>query len=397
MRIFVRLVLMAMITVATADAAVAQTRYTTKTTGDIVQLRDNTADVTVSVMTSLGSAYEIVVKGHNIIQTSFTSTDQYRAAPGLRGMPLLAPWANRLDEMAFWANGRKYNLDPEIGNVRGPIPLHGFIQGGATWTLVETKADRNAAWVTSRLDFYRQPLYMAQWPFAHTISLTYKISGGVVEVQTKIDNLSNEPMPVAIGFHPSYWLTDSTRDEWTLSVGAKTHWLLAENKVPTGVTEPITNFFPDPKNVSLKDYALDDVFSDLERDADGRATMTVKGKQQQLEVKFGPKYKAAVLWSNRPGPPRGGGPGRGFGGGQGRAAGPASVAPSGPPPPPPASLPLSAKPETVPPDRGYIAFEPMVGITNSMNMTQKGTYKELQTVPPKGTWEESFWIKATGF
>jgi aldose 1-epimerase len=359
MKILGRLVLVVAITGATANAAVAQTRYTTKTTGDIVQLRDNTADVTVSVMTSLGSAYEMVVKGHNIIQTSFTSTDQYRAAPGLRGMPLLAPWANRLDEMAFWANGRKYNLDPEIGNVRGPVPLHGFIQGGATWTLVETKADRNAAWVTSRLDFYRQPLYMAQWP--------------------------------------SYWLTDSPRDEWTLSVGAKTHWLLAENKVPTGVTEPITNFFPDPKNVALKDYALDDVFSDLERDAEGRATMTVKGKQQQLEVKFGPKYKAAVLWSNRPGPPRGGGPGRGPGGGQGRAAGPGPAAPSGPPPPPPASLPLSAKPETVPPDRGYIAFEPMVGITNSMNMAQKGTYKELQMVPPKGTWEESFWIKATGF
>ena len=34
-------------------------------------------------------------------------------------------------------------------------------------------------------------------------------------------------MPVAIGFHPYYQLTDSRRDEWNISVGARAHWLLA--------------------------------------------------------------------------------------------------------------------------------------------------------------------------
>ena len=44
-----------------------------------------------------------------------------------------------------------------------------------------------------------------------------------------------------------------------------------------------------------------------------------------------------------------------------------------------------------------VVLAPMAGITNSMNMAQKGTYKELQSVPAKGSWEESFWIRATGF
>src|SRR5688572_15400283 len=199
MRIVPAIIALATIGVAIPSRTDAQGRYTTKTTGDIVQLRDNTADVTVSVMTSLGSAYEIVVKGHNIIQTRFTSTDQFRANAGLQGIPLLAPFANRLDEMAFYANGRKYNFDPELGNVRGPIPIHGFIRNSPTWTLVETKADRNATWVTSRLEFYRNPMWMAQFPFAHTIAITYRLSEGVVEVQTRLENLSDEPMPVAIG------------------------------------------------------------------------------------------------------------------------------------------------------------------------------------------------------
>jgi aldose 1-epimerase len=379
----IRVLVLVAVVAACPATSQAQVRYTAKTNGDIVQLRDNTADVTVSVMTSLGSAYEIVVKGQHLIQTPFTTTDQFRANPGLQGMPLLAPFANRLDEMAFYANGRKFNFDPEIGNVRGPVPIHGFIRGAPAWSLVEANADRRSAWVTSRLDFYRNPAWMKQFPFAHTITMTYRVSDGVVEVHVRLDNMSDEPMPVAIGFHPSYWLTDSVRDEWTLSVGARTHWLLNDAKLPTGSTEPITSFFPDPKNVPLKGYTLDDVFSDLERDGQGRATMSVRGRQQRIDVLFGPNFKAAVLWSVPPNSGRGGGPGRG---GPAAAAGPRS-----------ASMPLSAKPETVPPNRGYIAFEPMAGITNSMNLAQKGIYKELQSVPARGRWEESFWIKATGF
>jgi aldose 1-epimerase len=394
MRIARAALVLAIVVVACPATSQAQARYTTKTTGDIVQLRDNSADVTVSVMTSLGNAYEIVVKGRNVIQTTFTSTDQFRANPGLQGMPLLAPFANRLDEMAFYANGRKYNFDPELGNVRGPVPIHGLIRGVPAWTLVAASADRSSAWVTSRLDFYRNPAWMKQFPFAHTITVTYRVSDGVVEVHTQLDNMSDEPMPVAIGFHPSYWLTDSVRNEWTLSIGARTHWLLNDAKVPTGSTEPITSFFPDPKNVPLRNYTLDDVFGDLERDAQGRATMSVRGQQQRLDIILGPRYKAAVLWSIPPTANRGGGPGRGGQpAGQARAAGPLGADPALPA----ASVPLSAKAEIVPPDRGYIAFEPMAGITNSMNMAQKGTYKELQSVPARGRWEESFWIKATGF
>ena len=61
-------------------------------------------------------------------------------------------------------------------------------------------------------------------------------------------------------------------------------------------------------------------------------------------------------------------------------------------------MPLSATTgEPAPPERGFVAFEPMVGITDSMNLAQKGLYKELQSVAPRGSWEESFWIKPSGY
>jgi len=374
---------------ASAHFAAAQPRYSAKQTGDIVQLRDTKTDTTVSVMTSVSNAYEMVVKGQDLIRMTFATVDDFRARPGLNGIPLLAPFANRLDEPAFYANGKKYNFDMELGNVRGPIPIHGYLSGAKDWKMVEAKADGNAAWVTNQLDFYRNPQWMQQFPFAHTLTMTYRLQDGVLEVHTRIDNLSVEPMPVAIGFHPYFQLTDSTREDWTLSIGAKTHWLLAQNKIPTGETEPIEKMFPDRRAVPLKDFDLDDVYGDLERDAQGRAVVSVKGKGQQLDVVLGANYKSIVLYSPNPANARGGA--AGGGGGRGNApAPPPSATPAAP------SVPLTGTNLNVP-NRGFIAVEPMVGITDSMNLAQKGVYKELQSIPPGGKWEESFWLRPKGF
>jgi aldose 1-epimerase len=383
-----RLVPFVLAVVASTTVASAQSRYSAKQTGDIVQLRDTKTDTTVSVLTSVSNAYEMVVKGQNLLRMTFATVDDFRARPGLNGIPLLAPFANRLDETAFYANGKKYNFDMELGNVRGPIPIHGYLSGAKDWKMVEAKADGNAAWVTSQLDFYRNPQWMQQFPFAHTLTMTYRLQDGVLEVRTRIDNLSVDPMPVAIGFHPYFQLTDSTREDWTLSVGAKTHWLLAQNKIPTGETEPIEKMFPDRNAVALKNFDLDDVYSDLERDPQGRAVVSVKGKGQQLDVILGPNYKSIVLYSPNPANARGGG-----GGGRGGANAPT---PAPAPTPAAPSVPLTGTNPNLP-NRGFIAVEPMVGITDSMNLAHKGLYKELQTIPPGGKWEESFWLRPKGF
>ena len=49
------------------------------------------------------------------------------------------------------------------------------------------------------------------------------------------------------------------------------------------------------------------------------------------------------------------------------------------------------------PDRNFICFEPMAGVTDALNLAHKGIYKELESIAPGGTWTESFWIKPSGF
>ena len=110
-----------------------QSRYTVTTTDDIVQMKDSAAGITVSLVAGLSNAYEMVVKGQQVIRKPFADLAEFRARPGLSGIPLLAPYANRLDEQAFYANGRKYSFDMGLGNVRGEIPIHGFLTGVKDW------------------------------------------------------------------------------------------------------------------------------------------------------------------------------------------------------------------------------------------------------------------------
>lgn len=97
-----RLVLAATFVLACAAPAAAQ-RYTAKQNGDVIELADTTAQMNVSVVSSLGDAWRIQVKGQNLVRTSATLED-FVARLGFNGMPLLAPFANRLDETAFYAD-----------------------------------------------------------------------------------------------------------------------------------------------------------------------------------------------------------------------------------------------------------------------------------------------------
>lgn len=335
-------------------------RYSVTRSGDVVRLEDARAGLAASLVATMGNVYELQVKGQDVLRKTFSTVDEFIARPGLNGIPLLAPFANRLDEPAFYANGRKYLFDLELGNVRAPIPIHGVVSGAKEWRLVEAAADERGAWTTSILDFYKVPAYVQQFPFAHTITMTHRVQDGVLEVTTRLDNLSAEPMPVSIGFHPYFQLTDSRRDDWTLSVGARTHWPLSSVKIPTGETQPIGARLSTPGATALKSVDLDDVFSDLVRDADGRAVVTLKGTRQQLDVLIGPAFKALVLYS-------------------------------------PNAATSTAAAALQAPGQGFMAIEPMAAITDAMNLAHRGLYGELQSIAPGGSWTGTFWIRPSGF
>ena len=213
-------------------APAAAQRYTAKQDGDVIELADMpTAQMNVSVVWSMTDAWRIQVKGKDLVGTSWRSADQ-QARPGFNGMPLLAPFAIRLDETAFYANGKKYNFDLELPTCACASPAPGWSDLSRAWQLLEHKADGKAAWVTCKLDFYKNPQYMKQFPFVDTMTMTYRVAYGALKVRTRLDNLSTKPMPVVIGYHPIFELPDGTRNDWTVSADAQTHWIDIPQRLP---------------------------------------------------------------------------------------------------------------------------------------------------------------------
>ncbi len=336
---------------ALAVMSVAQ-NYTARRTSEqgvaVIHLADAANGVEVSVLPSIGNRVsEMKVHGKNILYFPSTDLAELQKKPDLSGVPFLAPWANRLNEESFWANGKKYTFNMTLGNVRGPVPIHGLLANSDLWEVIDVVADRKSAHATSRLLFWKHPELMAQWPFAHEYEMTYRLSDGVLEVKLTVTNLSAEPMPVALGFHPYYRIPDVPRDQWIAKIPARKIVIADSRLVATGEFKP----YDLPKPLPLKDHPLDTGFADLERDADGRAHFSIESGGKKVETLFGPKYPVAVIYA----------------------------------PPAPAGQ-----------TRDFICFEPMTGITNAVNLHHEGKYPELQTVAPGAKWTESFWIRASG-
>jgi aldose 1-epimerase len=172
--------------------------------------------------------------------------------------------------------------------------------------------------------------------------MTYTLADGMLEVTTAVTNLSTQPMPVVVGFHPYFQLPDVPRSEATAHIAARKHVETDSHLVATG--EFTTANLAD--EISLKDHTFDDGYTDLMRGSDGRAVFSVTAGSKKIEVLYGPKFPVAVIYA--------------------------------------------------PPNQPFICFEPMTAITNGANVAHEGKYTELQSVAPGATWRESFWVRASG-
>jgi aldose 1-epimerase len=325
------------------QAANYSAQRTTVDSVEIVRLSDAAHHIEVAIAPSIGNiAYEMKVNGKAILLPPGGSLSEWKAKPAQAGIPFLAPWANRLDADAYWVNGKKYLLNPDVVALRrdpNGLPIHGLVLFASDWQITSLKADDQGAEVTSRLDYSKHPEWMAQFPFAHSIEMTHKLAGGVLEVRTAIENHSREPMPLSIGFHPWYQIPDCPRDAWKVHLPVREHYTLSDKLIPTGVTTPVK--FDDP--TSLSGLALDDVFGAVSPGEE----FWVEGNGAKISVRFGPKFPVAVIYA--------------------------------------------------PQNRNIICFEPMTGVTDAFNLAHAGLYQGLQSVPPGERWVESFWIRPSGF
>ncbi len=334
-------------------AAYSASNYTAERLADhgvpVIRLTDAAHGVSVSIAPSLGNrAFALMVHGKNLLYFPSTGLATFRegGAKQLNGIPFLAPWANRMAGGGFWANDRKYRFNPDLGTVHlgsDGIAIHGMLSSSDLWDVIDLGANTRSAHLTSRLQFWKYPDLIANWPFAQEYEMTYTLANGVLEVSTKVMNLSTKPMPVVLGFHPYFRLPDVARSEAAVHIPARKHVETDARLVATGELSPANL----PDWVSLKDHTFDDGYTELVRDSDRRAIFSIRAGSKRIEVLYGPRYQVAVIYA--------------------------------------------------PPNQPFVCFEPMAAITNGANLAHDGKYAELQSVAPGGAWQESFWVRSSGF
>jgi len=206
----------------------------------------------------------------------------------------LAPWCNRIVEGVFTFRNRRIELtrDWEDGTA-----IHGVVKDRPFDVL-----DRSPVSARLRFDSRRHPdrPSVRAWPWAFSCVLRYELDGSSLTHEVSVMNLSEEPMPCGVGFHPYFvralW---DPRDEVEVRMNIAGRYP-CEGMIPTGpaVPDEVTAHFA--AGLPLGTLELDDVFSGT----GGRMGVTWPASGVRARFECSPEFDHSVVYSpvDRTGP-----------------------------------------------------------------------------------------------
>ena len=202
------------------------------------------------------------------------------------GIPLLHPWANRLDGSHYRAAGHELNLDPSSPllhlDAHG-LPIHGVPWSLLAWELTEARQDFLAA----RLEWTRGDL-LAIFPFRHRLEMVAMLRADGLTIETTLIAGPDGPVPVSFGFHPYFGLPGLPRGRWRLELPAMRRLVLDTRGIPTGAEEPF-----DGLDAQLGELDFDDGFALMAE----QASFSVAGAARRITVEFLAGYPYAQVYA----------------------------------------------------------------------------------------------------
>jgi galactose mutarotase-like enzyme len=216
---------------------------------------------------------------------------RYAETGSSMGIPLLHPWANRLDGLRYTAAHRTVDLDPDSMPLRldpNGLPIHGLATASPHWEVTAHEAGETGARLAARLDWEAHDELMAGFPFPHVLELEARLAGRTLSVQTTLRSTAKVPVPVSFGYHPYVRLPQVDRADWGVDLPLRRRAVLDERGIPNGETEP----FETPPN-PLGDRAFDDLFVELAHPPEFR----LRGGGRSVEVRFEQGYPVAQVYA----------------------------------------------------------------------------------------------------
>jgi aldose 1-epimerase len=254
-----------------------------------------------SVTLAAGDLEATFLPGLGLLGTSLRHRGQeLLALPGgvagyrdrhVTGLPLLAPWANRLPEWRYQAAGVEVDLDGlDLATDPGGLPIHGTLTAHRGWQLERLAAGEGSATLQASLDYGAFPELLAAFPFPHRLTVTATARAATLAVTTTLAATGGRPVPVAFGWHPYLRLPGAPRSAWRLLLPDRTHLDLDDRGLPTGKTadEP-----------SEADPVGDRTFDDLYALGQGPAArwLGLEAAGRRLLVGYGEGYDHAQVFA----------------------------------------------------------------------------------------------------
>lgn len=223
-----------------------------------------------AVITEAGAGLRQLHHGDLPLVDGFAADEQ---CPGAHGQ-LLVPWPNRVDGGRYIFNGERHQLD--ITEPAGGNAIHGLVRWAA-WELREQ--DENRAELAYRL--HGQPGY----PYVLDVTASYTLHSSTdLVVWTSATNVGSQPAPYGYGAHPYLTVGRPTIDDCLLTIPAATRLPIDDRDIPTG-REPVAGTpydFLEPRRVG--DVWLNHAYTDLTRDANGRAWTRLESPSGETAV-----------------------------------------------------------------------------------------------------------------
>ena len=215
--------------------------------------------------------------------------DVAAAAGNTAGIPLLYPWANRLDGERYRAAGRHVVLarsSPLVHRDAHGLPIHGVPWSRLAWTVIEA----SSSWIRAALEWTRNDL-LAVFPFRHRIELEATLGHEGLLLETTLIATARDAVPVSFGFHP-YLGLPGPRAAWRLRLPAMRREVVDGRGIPIGTDEPFA-----AQDAVLGERDFDDGFT-LSGE---RAELSVGGADLQITVDLLAGYRYVQIYAPRHG------------------------------------------------------------------------------------------------
>lgn len=204
------------------------------------------------------------------------------------GIPLLHPWANRLEGPSYRVGETTVRLPgPEGRYATDPngLPIHGALPGNLRWTV---QAGAPAGHLSARL-LWDAPALLELFPFKHELLIDAELASGGLALTTTLRATGSDPVPVAFGFHPYLRIPGSSRHDWRVALGATQRLVLDERMIPTGAQEPLVE-----REFGLREQSWDDGLAGLDP---GGAQFQVSDGETALIVRFEEGFEYAQVYA----------------------------------------------------------------------------------------------------